>query len=78
MAPLSDPAEGACRFTIFTDRPFSLNDRIVTYYIKQGSDILGVQTSVNMAILERFNAEGLEFAFATQTICTLPVAGGSG
>ena len=54
-----------------------MSDRIVTYYIKQGSDILGVQTSVNMAILERFNAEGLDFAFPTQTIHTVPVAGGS-
>ena len=36
-----------------------------------GADIMGVQTSVNMAILERFNAEQLEFAFPTQTIHTL-------
>ena len=45
---------------------------MLTYYIKPGADILGVQTSVNMAILERFNAEGLEFAFPTQTIYTVP------
>lgn len=42
------------------------------YYIRSGADILGVQTSVNMAILERFNSEGLEFAFPTQTIHTVP------
>jgi small-conductance mechanosensitive channel len=30
-----------------------------------------VQTAVNLAILERFNAEGLEFAFPTQTIHTV-------
>ena len=41
------------------------------YYITKGSDILGVQTAVNLAILERFNAEGLEFAFPTQTIHTV-------
>lgn len=42
------------------------------YYITKGADIMGVQTAVNLAILERFNAEGLEFAFPTQTIHTVP------
>lgn len=44
---------------------------MVIYYITKGADIMGVQTSVNMAILERFNAEKLEFAFPTQTIHTV-------
>ena len=38
------------------------------YYIKKGSDIMQTQTDINLAILKRFNAEGLEMAFPTQTI----------
>jgi MscS family membrane protein len=49
---------------------------VFLYYITPGADILGVQTAVNLAILDRFNAEGLEFAFPTQTIYTL--SGGAG
>ena len=41
---------------------------MLIYYITTGSDIMGVQTAVNLAILERFNAEGLEMAFPTQTV----------
>ncbi len=41
---------------------------LVIYFIKKSADILGTMTSMNMAILERFNAEGLEFAFPTQTL----------
>ncbi len=40
------------------------------YYIKNGADILGVQTDINMEVLTRFAAEGLEFAFPTQTLYT--------
>ena len=46
---------------------FSLN-LVFVYRITKGSDILGTQTSINMAILKRFNAEGLEMAFPSQTI----------
>ena len=63
-----DPSIG---FNAFGDFALGI---VFVYYIKQGSDILGVQTSVNMAVLERFNVEGLEFAFPTQTIYTAPVA----
>jgi len=49
---------------------FAMNVLFV-YYIAPGSDILGTQTSINTQILERFNAEGLEFAFPTQTIYTV-------
>lgn len=52
-------------FNAFGD--FALNVLFI-YYIKSGADILGAQTAVNLAILERFNAEGLDFAFPTQTI----------
>jgi MscS family membrane protein len=41
------------------------------YYIAPGNDIMGTQTSINMAILERFEAEGLELAFPTRTVYTL-------
>ncbi|MCU7811898.1 MAG: hypothetical protein KZQ77_11790, partial [Candidatus Thiodiazotropha sp. (ex Notomyrtea botanica)] len=52
---------------------FSLNILFI-YYIRKGADILGVQTEMNMAILHAFNEKGLEFAFPTQTIYTLPGA----
>lgn len=46
---------------------FAMNVLFI-YYIRKGADVMGTQTSVNLAILERFNAEGLSFAFPTQTI----------
>jgi MscS family membrane protein len=55
-------------FNAFGD--FALGITLI-YYISTGADIMGVQTAVNLAILERFNAEGLEFAFPTQTIHTV-------
>lgn len=41
---------------------------IFVYKINKESDILQTQTDINMDILNRFNAEGLEFAFPTQTV----------
>lgn len=38
------------------------------YYIKPTSDIFKTQTEINMSILRQFNAEGLDFAYPTQTI----------
>ena len=38
------------------------------YHIKKEADIMGVQNSMSLAILEQFNANGLDFAFPTQTI----------
>ncbi|PWL27699.1 MAG: mechanosensitive ion channel family protein [Fluviicola sp. XM-24bin1] len=38
------------------------------YYIKSDDYILSAQSEINLEILRRFNAEGLEFAFPTQTI----------
>ncbi len=38
------------------------------YYIKPSSDILVTQTEINMAILRKFNAEGLDFAYPTQMV----------
>ncbi|WP_456451677.1 mechanosensitive ion channel family protein [Hydrogenimonas sp.] len=54
-------------FTEFKDS--ALNIRFI-YYIKKGASVFGTQNAVNMAILKRFNDEGLEFAFPTQTIYT--------
>ena len=48
---------------------FAMNIMLI-YYITKGADILGVQNDINLSILERFNAEKLEFAFPTQTIFT--------
>jgi MscS family membrane protein len=50
---------------------FALNV-IFVYRITKGSDILGTQTAINLAILKRFADEGLELAFPTQTILTKP------
>ncbi len=59
-------------FTAFND--FALNIRLI-YYISKGNSVFGVQTEVNLEILRRFNEAGLEFAFPTQTIYTIPAAG---
>jgi MscS family membrane protein len=48
---------------------FAMNVLFI-YYINKGADILGTQTAVNMEILRQFNAQGLEFAFPTQTLYT--------
>lgn len=48
---------------------FSLNVLLI-YYIKKGADILETQSAINRAILSEFNANGLEFAFPTQTLYT--------
>jgi MscS family membrane protein len=52
-------------FNAFGD--FSLGI-IFIYYIKKEADILQTQTDINLSILKRFNAEGLEMAFPTQTV----------
>lgn len=55
----------AAGFNGFGD--FSLNILFI-YYVKPDSHWLDTQTLVNKEILRRFNKEGLEFAFPTQTI----------
>ena len=55
----------AAGFNGFGD--FSLNILFI-YYVKPNSHWLDTQTLVNKEILRRFNKEGLEFAFPTQTI----------
>jgi MscS family membrane protein len=46
-----------------------LENRTISFN-KKGAAIMDVQTEINMEILSRFNARGLEFAFPTQTIYT--------
>lgn len=46
---------------------FSLNVKFV-YYIKKGEDVFQTNSAINLEILEKFNAAGLDFAFPTQTI----------
>ena len=58
-------ADVVTAFTAFNDS--ALNIRLI-YYIKKGHSVFGNQTKVNLEILRRFNAEGLEFAFPTQTL----------
>ena len=48
---------------------FSLNIFLI-YYIKSGEDVVGINTKINLDILNIFNKNKLEFAFPTQTIVT--------
>ncbi len=52
-------------FNAFGD--FAMNIMFI-YYIRKGEAIAGAQSEINMEILKRFNAAGLEFAFPTQTL----------
>jgi len=52
-------------FNAFGD--FALNICFI-YYIKKGEDIGATQTEVNLSILRRFNENGIEMAFPTQTL----------
>jgi MscS family membrane protein len=52
-------------FNAFGD--FAMNILLI-YYIMPGNDILQTQTDINLRILKDFTAEGLDFAFPTQTI----------
>jgi MscS family membrane protein len=49
---------------------FAMNIMFI-YYIRPEADIANTQTEINMEILSQFNANGLEFAFPTQTIYTM-------
>ncbi len=46
------------------------------YFVAIDSSYRGVQSAVNMEVLKRFGAEGLEFAYPTQTLYNI-AAGGS-
>lgn len=57
-------------FSSFGD--FSLNILFI-YFIKKEAGVLDVMTKMNMEILKRFNEQGLDFAFPSQTIYTKSV-----
>ena len=63
--PGMDENDTSIGFNAFGD--FALGILLV-YRINKDADILQTQTDINLEILKRFNAEGLEFAFPTQTI----------
>ena len=46
---------------------FSMNINLI-YYIEKEGDLFEVPNRINLSVLRKFNAEGLEFAFPTQTI----------
>jgi MscS family membrane protein len=52
-------------FSAFGD--FAMNIKYI-YYITKDAGIADTQSQINLEILKRFNAAGLEFAFPTQTL----------
>lgn len=46
---------------------FSLDITFI-YFIKNGEDIMQVQSNMNMTVLRKFNESGIEFAYPTQTV----------
>ena len=52
-------------FNAFNDSALNI---ICVYFISPGADILGVQTEINLEILENFSNAKLDFAFPTQTL----------
>ena len=60
-----EPGSITATFIAFADS--SLTIRFI-YFIRKSADIFGTQTEVNLDILSRFNAAGLNFAFPSRTI----------
>ena len=54
-------------FNAFGDSAMNV---VFVYFIRKDADILATQTTVNLAILERFSAAGLELAYPTRTLYT--------
>ena len=54
----------------FNDFGASALGIIFIYWIKKDSDILGTQTTMNLAIKRKFEENELEMAYPTQTIYT--------
>ena len=52
-------------FNAFNDSALNI---ICVYFISPGADILGVQTEINLELLENFSNAKLDFAFPTQTL----------
>jgi MscS family membrane protein len=57
-------------FNAFGDSSMNV---VFVYFIRKDADILATQTAVNLAILERFAAAGLQFAYPTRTLYTKQV-----
>ena len=64
---LRDKIEENVLISFDTYGNFALGIKFI-YYISKQSDIFETQTVMNLEILKRFNAKGLEFAFPTHTI----------
>ena len=65
---LNNPhVENTCHayFSDFAD--YSLTLKFI-YFIIKGNDVFETQSEINMAILGRFNSEGFQFAFPTQSL----------
>lgn len=56
-------------FTAFGDFALGIS---LTYFITDSDYILSTQTALNLEVLKRFNAAGLDMAFPTQTLYTIP------
>ena len=67
---IADETEGVAEdpviaFNAFGD--FAMNILFI-YYIEPGNDIMGIQTHINLTILELFGEHKLDMAFPTQTV----------
>lgn len=65
------PGTDENRIVTFSGYSDSALQITITYFIRKEADIFQTQHEVNMAILERFNAEGMQFAFPTRTVHTI-------
>jgi len=63
--PDVDEKETVVAFSAFADSALILK---FIYYIKKGASVVMVPSAVNMQILQKFNAAGLDFAYPSQTV----------
>jgi MscS family membrane protein len=63
--PDVDEQETIVTFSAFADSALVIK---FIYYIKKGASVLMVPSAVNMEILQKFNAAGLNFAYPSRTI----------
>jgi len=63
-SPNTNEVDSIIFFEKFSD--FSLDIKCI-YFIKKNSNVFETQHEINLEILKRFNAAGLEFAYPTQT-----------
>ena len=70
LKTIADETEGVAEdpviaFNAFGD--FAMNILFI-YYIEPDNNIMGIQTHINLAILELFGEHKLDMAFPTQTV----------